>query len=122
MQPLVSTTFDQHVAVMAAESPCALVLDWWRRLDRSLVEYADAFHAPHPADGRRLFERLLDRDALLGWAVGSRVRELREFRNQIAHHERIPISDVRAQVYARTCFSLIGVIGRRLPHAEWGAA
>jgi len=122
MHTHVSTTFDQHLAVMTAESPCALVLDWWRRLDRSLVEYADALRAPRPAHGRQRFERLLDCDPLLGRGVGSRVRELREFRNQVAHHDRLHISDVQAQVYARACFSLIGVIGWRLPRTEWGAA
>ena len=28
-----STTFEEHIGILAAESPCALVLEWGRRLE-----------------------------------------------------------------------------------------
>ena len=34
--------FNDYVALMSANSPHALVMDWWRRLDLTLHEYAAA--------------------------------------------------------------------------------
>lgn len=118
---IAATTFSQHAAVLGEESPSALVLDSWRRLDAALLDYANAFHLLQPDADRGNFERLLDRDPFLGWQVGGRVRQLRVFRNAVAHHEQLPLSSDRAQVFAHHCFELIGVVGYRLPRVRFGA-
>ena len=34
-----ATTFEDYLQIMAIESPHALILDWWGRLDLAIKEY-----------------------------------------------------------------------------------
>jgi hypothetical protein len=34
-----ATTFEEYVQILAIESPHALILDWWRRLEVAINEY-----------------------------------------------------------------------------------
>ena len=57
-------TFIEYVAWMASNSPHATLLDWWRRLDLTVTEYAASRGLlPHP---RGPLEDAISQDPQLG--------------------------------------------------------
>lgn len=106
-----TTTFGQHVALMAAEDPHALILGWWRRLEAVLQDYARArgVHRPLFAAG---YEAIISRDPRLGPAVARSLRALRVRRNYVAHRVFEPVSALDATAYATAAFRILGLISR----------
>ena len=52
MKKRYATTFDEYVGWMALNSPHATVLDWRRRLECALNEYAATLRAPSRYEGK----------------------------------------------------------------------
>jgi hypothetical protein len=110
--------FKDYVALMAANSPHALVMDWWRRLDLALREYADAFKPVVALRNRRAIEEAVSMDRVLGPGFADCVRRLRLLRNQVAHEPIYHRSSEDAAAYARHAFTLIACLGRRVSRLE----
>jgi hypothetical protein len=106
---MAATNFDEYVSAMVEESPHAVVLDWYRRLELAIQAYLADRQIQH-ALGRRA-EAVIGRDALLGSSVATKLAELRTVRNAVAHTAH-SVSTETAIVFARECFSLIGVLGK----------
>ncbi len=108
MEVVLATTFDEYVAWMAANSPHATVLDWWRRLDLALREYLAGSRVPTKA--RTAIEATIAADARLGSNVADQVRHMREMRNVVAHDPDVHISSEDAVHYASKALRLISVL------------
>ena len=104
-QPTEFTTFDEMVGALALNTPHALVLDWWRRLERAIDDYFKARRLPRPAAIEA--EKTIAGDPELGPAVADEVRQLCQIRNAIAHEEPQPIGRDEAASYAAKCLDLI---------------
>jgi hypothetical protein len=106
---MAATNFEECVSVIVEESPHAPVLDWHLRLELAIQAYLDSRQIQY-AMGMHA-ETVMGRDPLLGAHVARKLAELRSFRNSVAHTAD-PVSPVTARVFARECFSMIGVLGR----------
>src|SRR5260370_17174311 len=87
MEVSVATNFADFVAFTAANSPHALVMDLWRRLDLALHEYCGVLGIEinrRKRDPREKMEKAVSRDHALGPVVASRLRELRHWRKRAA--------------------------------------
>ena len=106
-----ATTFEDYVQIMAIESPHALILDWWSRLELAIIEYFEAHRMPvkFSIPSR---EQALGEDSRLGPEITAQIRELRLIRNKVAHEKRKPFSGGDAAQYARKACELIWVLGR----------
>jgi len=110
---MTSRTFEEHVAILAIESPSALILDWWRRLDRTIDSYFEALderRPPAPRDEARIAS-----DVRLGPWVANQVEKLRLERNRVAHEADLSLSREDAIRFARDAFSVLGIIMRFIP-------
>jgi hypothetical protein len=98
-------TFDEMVEVLALNTPHALVLEWWRRLERAIEYYFQARGLPQrrPAEA----EHAIRADPQLGPAVADQLRELRRKRNAIAHQETRLVPSEEAAAYAAACLGLV---------------
>ncbi len=110
MEAPFAKTFTEAVVWMATNSPHATVLDWWRRLDLTLRDYA-ASQGP-PAYARGQLEDVISRDPRLGPEIATTLRWLRQRRNAAAHEPNQQISTDEAAGYAKRAFELIGIFGR----------
>jgi hypothetical protein len=110
---MISRNFDEHVAILATEAPSALVLDWWRRLDRTIDAYFVGLDERRPAAPRD--ELRIASDVRLGPWVADRVEKLRLERNRIAHEADLNLSREDAIRFARDAFSVLGIIMRCIP-------
>ena len=99
------TTFDEMVSVLSLNNPHALVLDWWRRLERAIDYYFTTRGLPRPSALEA--EAAMANDPGLGPAVVAEIRELRRMRNAVAHEEPQPIAPDDAAAYATKCFHLM---------------
>jgi hypothetical protein len=117
MEPLVAKNFNDYVTVMAANSPHALVMDGWRRLDLSLRDYARAVGPVVDRRNRNPIEQTVSLDQALGPKLAGVIRQLRQLRNRVAHRS-IYVSPEEAAAYARRTFSLIAVLARRVSELE----
>ena len=104
-KPIEMMTFDEMVGVLALNAPHALVLDWWRRLERAIDYYFNARGLPRPRAVEA--ERAIKLDPTLGAAIAAEVRALRCARNVVAHEESRPIELEEAATYAARCLDLI---------------
>ena len=105
--------FNDYMAAMAANSPQALVMDWWRRLELTLREYAAALG--QVVTRNRAIEQAVPRDDP---ALAACIGGLRHRRNQVAHDSVYNLSSEDAAAYAREAFSLIGTLARRISNLE----
>jgi hypothetical protein len=76
-------SFDELVIPIAHECPHAVVLDWFRRLEAALTEYA-ATRARALGRGR-VIDRLLASDELLPANIVWEIASLRALRNEVQH-------------------------------------
>jgi hypothetical protein len=106
---MTATNFDEYVSAIVEESPHAAVLDWHRRLELAIQAYLSCRHIQYAIGSRA--ESIISGDVLLGPIVATKLGELRKFRNTVAHTAD-PVSAERASVFARDCFSLIGVLAK----------
>lgn len=107
-------TFAEHIAVLAAESPAAAILDWWRRLDLASREHFRLYHGRGARNHVELEQHIVDYPGL-GAAVCGRVATLRRRRNRVAHERVGSLSREEAMMYARRAFDVIGAFGRAWP-------
>ncbi len=98
-------TFEEMASVLALNTPHALVLDWWRRLDRGIDDYFRGRGLQRPSS-RAGVERALEADPQLGPEVAAQIRVLRRVRNVVAHEETQPISVEEAFGYAESAWQL----------------
>ena len=117
----VATTFDQYVAIIAANSPTATVLDCWRRLDLALQDYGMLLPTPVDAQDRDMIEAAIARDKALGQELAANLRNLRHIRNRVAHESSVQLSSEDATSFARQTFALVGALANRVSELE-GAA
>jgi len=103
-------TFTEYVDWIATNSPHATLLDWWRRLDLTLTEYAACRGLP--AQARGLLEDAISQDPQLGREIAATLRWLRQRRNVAAHESDQQISTHEAANYAKHVFELIGIFGK----------
>lgn len=102
-------TFDEHVGIVAAESPRGLVLDWWCRLDMTLDCFFDRRGMSRPRSPAGM-ELAFAADDGLPMRFATEIHGLRLERNRIAHQRGpCPTSD-EASDYARRAFAAIGVL------------
>jgi hypothetical protein len=106
---MAATNFDEYVSAMVEESPHAVILDWYRRLELAINAYIGSRHI-HYAQGKRA-ESIIGRDPLLGVSVASKLAALRKLRNTVAHTPD-PVPTETAVAFARDCFSFIGDLGK----------
>lgn len=121
MQVPLATNFNDYVALMAANSAHALVMDLWWRLDFTLRDYRDALKRAAAPWNRDAIEEAVSLDPALGVGFALSIRELRLLRNQVAHGSTHHLSSEDAAAYARQAFRLIAAVARRVSHLE-GAA
>lgn len=107
-------TFNDHVALMSVNSPHALVMDWWRRLDLTLHEYAAALGQVVRSRDRRPIEEAV---SLNDAALATCIRRLRQRRNRVTH-KSCYVSSEDAAAYAQEAFSLIATLARRISNLE----
>ena len=110
-----ATTFEDYVQIMAIESPHALILDWWGRLDLAIKEYFEV-HGMAVKSSTPAREQALGADPMLGPEITIQIRELRLIRNIVAHEKRKPLSCADAVQYARKAYELILILGRAQPY------
>ena len=106
--------FNDYVAMMSVNSPHALVMDWWRRLDLALHEYAAALGLVVRRRDRRPIEEAV---SLNDVALTTCIHGLRRQRNRVTH-KSCYLSSEDAADYAREVFGLVAVLARRISHLE----
>lgn len=107
-------TFGEMVSVLAHNTPHALILDWWRRLDRAIDYYFGVRGIRRPSSIVFVNE-VLASDARVGSKVTAQVTELRRVRNVVAHEDTKPISPDEAARYAQKSLELIRLIATDPP-------
>jgi hypothetical protein len=105
-----SKTFEEHIGILAAESPCALVLEWGRRLEFAVKNIGRVLGV-HKGSWKRCMEALLS-DPLVGEEVSSEVKRLRNMRNKVAHEPPKSIASDEAIQFARTAEEIVWFLGR----------
>ena len=102
-------TFDEFVDILATNSPHATILEWWRRVDRSIDSYFEEKGIRRPSRWGES-ESLLAADPKF-WLVGVQlIQELRCVRNRVAHDEIGPLSKEQAEGFARSAFRIVGTL------------
>ncbi len=76
-------TFGEHIQITSTEDPHAVILGWWRKLSLALDDYFSVLGKPRGKASE--VERLIATDPRLGPAVATKLRDLRERRNEVAH-------------------------------------
>lgn len=116
MEAPFATNFSEYVSWMATNSPHATVLDWWRRLEHTLDDYAAALPAKTPGRKRRsAIETAIGRAPNLGDDVVKLLRQMRKLRNAVAHDAGVYVSRDQAIHYAEQALALIGVLASGHP-------
>jgi hypothetical protein len=110
MEAQFAKTFTEYVAWMASNSPHATLLDWWRRLELTLKEYATSRGLTAPAKGA--LEDAISQDPQLGPEIAATLRRLRQRRNAVAHELHQLVSRDDAASYAKRAFELMGIFGK----------
>ena len=103
-------TFEEMVSVLAVNNPHALILDWWRRLDRAIDEYC-SMHAVQ----RKLWMSVLADDPNVGKEMVNQIDVLRRRRNEIAHEKTKPVAPDEAAEYAKKVLDLIWLLADAHP-------
>ena len=106
-----TTTFEEYVQILAIESPHALILDWWGRLELTINEYFEVYGMAVRSSALSK-EQAMAVDPRLGPEITAQIRELRLARNKVAHEKRKPISVDDATKYAQKANELIWIIAR----------
>jgi hypothetical protein len=91
-----------------------------RRLELALREYCVILGLKIDSRNRGTMgkmEKAVSQDQALGSGVASRIRELRQRRNRVAH-ESVCLSSTDAVSYAQRAFGLIAILGKRVSELE----
>ena len=105
-----STTFEGHIEILAAESPCALVLEWGRRLELAVKNFARVVGVSE-GPWRKYMEALLN-DPLVGEEILSEISRLRSMRNKVAHEPPRGMAAHDATEFARKAEEIVWLLGR----------
>jgi hypothetical protein len=105
-----STTFEGHIEILAAESPCALVLEWGRRLELAVKNFARVVGVSE-GPWRKYTEALLN-DPLVGEDILSEISRLRSMRNKVAHEPPRGMAAHDATEFARKAKEIVWLLGR----------
>jgi len=111
---LLSTNFQSMVERMAAEDAAAVVLGWWRRVEKVLAYYCVAWHGKRMPTAA-IAENLLKADARVDAAIVNRLQALRRCRNSVAH-ESAAVLPQDAIAFARDALDVIWAIGETVPN------
>jgi|CXWL01.1.fsa_nt_gi hypothetical protein len=105
-----STTFKEHIKVLAAESTCALVLEWGRRLELAVKNFARVVGV---SEGPwRKYVEALRNDPLVGEEILSEISRLRSRRNKVAHETPRGMAAHDATEFARKAEEIVWLLGR----------
>ena len=99
-------TFEEHIAILATESPSALIQDWWLRLDRGVREHFALVHGRQAKDHLELEQHIAEYPNL-GPTVSAQIASLRRRRNEVVHGDITSPSPDAAKSYARQVFGVI---------------
>ena len=105
-----TTNFNDHVMLLASESPRALVLDWWARLEQAQHSFCRLIGLA-PLRNVSECEPSIAGDARLGPQVADLIRALRISRNRITH-SGAPVDTEVAVAFANSVFQLLGLFAR----------
>ena len=113
-----STTFEEHIGILAAESPCSLVLEWGRRLERAVKNYGRVVGLSE----RPLWKyvKALLNDPLVGEEISSEINRLRNMRNKVAHEPTSGIAAHDAMDFARKTEKIVWFLGKAQDIREGG--
>lgn len=103
-------TFEEHVDIMATESPHAAIMDWYRRLSLILDDYCE--NVGIRRGKAKEFHGRIASDPKLGPEVAAKLGELRLKRNAVTHENVGPLSREEAILYASDAFQLMGVLAK----------
>src|SRR5712664_1338371 len=110
MEAAYAKTYTEYVVWMATNAPHTTILDWWRRLELTLADYARSRGLPSDAKHVQI-EDAISQDSALGTEVANAVQFLRRRQNAVAHPPQRLVSKDEAISYADSAFHLIGVFG-----------
>jgi len=69
-----STTFEAHIEVLGTESPCALILEWGRRLELAIKNFGGVVGVSEGSWRNHM--KALQNDPLVGEEVSSEINRL----------------------------------------------
>ncbi|MGQ0835182.1 MAG: hypothetical protein ACT4O5_09730, partial [Gammaproteobacteria bacterium] len=99
-------TFDEMAAVLSRNTPHALVLDWWSRLERVIRGHCAKRGAKPNETISALINAHLSSHRIFDDALIQELHEMRRFRNLIAHVEAPGLSAVEAERFARRAWTI----------------
>ena len=103
------------VDTLAPNTPHALALDWWRRLERAIDYYFVAYHGRRRPVFREYLEEFRNHPGI-GEAFASEIDGLRIRRNHIAHGDGEPLTPAEAATFAERSLDLLWKIARAVPN------
>lgn len=104
-----STTFEEHIEILAVESPSGLILEWGRRLELALKSYRNALGLQEKP--WKDFADALQADQLVGPQVSAQIIQLRGQRNVVAHEMPKCILTDEAIQYAQKAEEFVWLLG-----------
>ena len=107
---LPATTFEKHIEILAAESPCVLILEWGRRLELAVKNFGRVV-GMSKGQWMKYMEALLN-DPLVGEELSSEINRLRSRRNEVAHEQPKCIATDEAIQFARKVEDIVWFLGR----------
>jgi len=105
-----STTFEEHIGILASESPCALVLEWGRRLEISVKSFGRVVGLSEGPWGK--YMKALLNDRLVGGEISSEITRLRNMRNKVAHEPPNGIASHDAMEFARKAEKIVWFLAK----------
>src|SRR5712692_2871601 len=105
-----STTFEEHSEILAIESPCALILEWGRRLELAVKNFGRVVGVSEGPWGK--YVKALLNDPLVGEEISSEINRLRNMRNKVAHEPPRGMAAHDATDFARTAEEIVWLLGR----------
>jgi hypothetical protein len=115
----IAPTFEEHIEILAAESPPAVVLDWWRRLDLTAHEHFALVHMRRPKNRHELEEHIAGFPGL-GPSASAQISALRLQRNLVAHNDNASLTHDESISYAREAFDVIKDFQKSLAGLKYG--
>jgi len=105
-----STTFREHIEILATESPYALILEWGRRLELAVRTFLGVVGVSGMS--WRNCGKALRNEPLVGDEVSFQINRLRIRRNVVAHEQPKGIAPDEAIQFAREAEKIVWFLGR----------
>jgi hypothetical protein len=99
-------TFDEMAAVLAENTPHALVQDWWGRLEHVIRCICARQGAPPHTSVARLIDKYLSLHAVVTPDLIRELHQMRKFRNRCAHGEAPAMTAQDAEAFARRAWKI----------------